>query len=229
MSVFRRLQVGELIFESAQDSIVAKAGGGQTSAFQIGNVEMTRVTTVATAGDSVMLPPAQPGLGLIVVNHGANTMQVFGQPGDTINDVATATGVPQMANSWVFFGCFTAGAWYTEGLGTGFASGFPTFSTVDNLTAFAGGGQSSATALTATMNRVTTVATGADSVKLPVSKAGMELTVVNAAAANSMNVFPATGEQVDALGANTARAVAANKTCNFYCVTAGQWHSQLTA
>lgn len=101
-------------------------------------------------------------------------------------------------------------------------------STADTLTAHAGGGQASALALTAVINRVTTVAT-ADSVKLPPSQAGMTITVINAAAANSMNVFPASGEAINALGANAAFAVAANKTAYFTCATAGQWHSVLTA
>jgi hypothetical protein len=228
MSVFRRLFVGELIFESAQDGVVAKAGGGQTNAFNLGPTEMNRITTVATAGDSVKLPPAQPGLGLIVLNHGANPMQVFGTEGDTINDVATATGVSQMANSWVFYGCFTAGAWYTEGLASGFASGFATFSAVDSLTALAGGGQAGATPITRMYNRFSTVATGGDSSLLPVSKSGMEITVTNAGAA-SMNVFPATGEAINAGAANAAFAVAAGKTATFYCATAGQWHTILSA
>lgn len=228
MSVFRKIQVGELIFESAQDSLVAHAGGGQALAFQIGNTEMTRVGTVATAGDSIMLPPAQPGIGLLIVNHGANSMQVFGQPSDTINDVASATGVPQMQNSAVFYFCFTAGAWYTEGLANGFAAGLQTFSVSEGLTAFATGGQANGTLLTAMVNRFTVVATGGDSAKLPPAKAGMEITVINAGAA-SMNVFPATGEQINAAGANAAFAVVNTKTCTFFCTLAGQWHTQLTA
>jgi hypothetical protein len=227
MSVFRRIAVGEYIFESAQDGIVAKAGGGQATAFQL-TAEMNRISTVATAGDSVMLPPAQPGLGLLVVNHGTKSMQVFGQPGDTINDVATGTGVPQMQNSAVFYFCFTAGAWYTEGLASGFAGGLATFSVAEGLTAFAGGGQANGTLLTAMINRFTTVATGGDSSKLPAALVGMEIVVINAGAA-SMNVFPATGEQINAAGANAAFAVAATKTCTFFCTLAGQWHTQLTA
>jgi hypothetical protein len=223
MSVFRRLQVGELIFESAQDGIVAHAGGGQTSAFDLGPVEMNRVSTVATAGDSVRLPPAQPGLGIILVNHGANSMQVFGQPGDTINDVASATGVPQMVNSWVFYGCFTAGAWYTEGLGTGFSAGFPTQSAVNSLTAFAGGGQGSATPLTAAINRVTTVATIGDSVLLPVSKVGMTIIVSNAGA-QPMDVFPAGTEVINSLAASTAVRINNGTTVAFWCSVAGTWH-----
>jgi hypothetical protein len=102
-------------------------------------------------------------------------------------------------------------------------------STADTLTAHAGGGQGSALALTSVINRVTNVATAGDSVKLPASQSGMTITVINAAAANSMNVFPASGEAINALGANVAFAVAANKTAYFTCATAGQWHSVLTA
>src|SRR5579884_2683582 len=73
----------------------------------------------------------------------------------------------------------------------------------DNLTAHAGGGQANALTLTAVFNRVTTVGTAGDSVKLPATSGlqtgqCMEITVTNAAAANSMNVFPATGDQINA-------------------------------
>lgn len=104
-----------------------------------------------------------------------------------------------------------------------------TVDSADSLTAHAGGGQASAPPLPATYNRVTTVATAADSVLLPVSASGLDVVVINAAAANSMNVFPATGEAINALAANAAFAVAAGKTAHFYCVTAGQWHSVLSA
>ena len=100
---------------------------------------------------------------------------------------------------------------------------------VNALTAFAGGGQGSATALTAAINRVTTVATAADSVKLPAALAGASLVVINAAAANAMAVFPQTGEIINALAANASISVAANKTVMFFCAVNGTWNSMLTA
>lgn len=102
-------------------------------------------------------------------------------------------------------------------------------SAANGLTAFAGGGQASATALTAGINRVTTVATAADSVRLPAAVAGTRVVVINAAAANAMNVFPATGEAINALSANTAISVAANRVIEFVCAVAGTWNSNLTA
>lgn len=100
---------------------------------------------------------------------------------------------------------------------------------VNGITAYAGGGQTNATLLGASINRVTTVATAADSVKLPAATVGARIDVINAAASNSMNVFPATGESINALSANTAYAVAANKTVTFICAVAGIWNANLTA
>lgn len=105
----------------------------------------------------------------------------------------------------------------------------PIFSSADALTAHAGGGQANALAITTQIARVTTVASAADSVKLPAATPGLEITVINAAALNSMNVFPATGDAINALGANAAFALAAGKVVTFYSTVAGQWHSQLSA
>jgi len=105
---------------------------------------------------------------------------------------------------------------------------FPAGACDNGLTAFSGGGQAGLN-LNYRNARVTTVAVAADSVTLPVAIPGMSMTVVNAAAANSMNIFPATGDAINALAANTAIALAANKTMQFECINVGQWHSILTA
>src|SRR3979490_1417527 len=83
---------GDFFLESSQDNIVATPGGGQSSAFQI-NTQTARIITVGSIGDSVMLPPSKGGLELLIINHGANAMQVYGSSPDTIDDQATATGV----------------------------------------------------------------------------------------------------------------------------------------
>jgi len=109
------------------------------------------------------------------------------------------------------------------------AASMPCEGAADSLTAHSGGGQTSALLLTAQLNRITTVAAGNDSVKLPASIAGLTIQVTNAAAANSANVYPQTGDAINALGANAAFALAAGKTAAFTCYTAGQWHSILSA
>lgn len=100
----------------------------------------------------------------------------------------------------------------------------------DGVTAHAGGAQASAFPMISGWNRVTTVGSAADSVILPpANDTGSMVLVVNAAAANSMNVFPGVGDAINALSANTAIACAANKTMAFFCIGSGRWHSMLTA
>lgn len=111
---------------------------------------------------------------------------------------------------------------------SGWQNTYQTLSYVNGITAFSTGGQTNATLLTSQINRVTTVAAGNDSVILPVSNPGTQLTVINAAASNSMNVFPQSGDTINALSANTAFALAANKACIFTCAVAGNWQSLLT-
>lgn len=224
---FASLTLTALLNESNTDTVTAHAGGGQAQATPL-TKEINRVTVVATAGDSVLLPPSANGLTIMVINHGANPMQVFGSGTDTINDAAAATGVSQMQGSLVIYTCVTAGAWYTEGLGTGYTGSFPTVSTINGLVAHAGGGQALATPCTAVMNRFTVVATIGDSGLLPVAVAGLQISVANAAA-NSMNVFPSGADQINALGASAAFALAGGKTALFECYVAGQWHAILSA
>ena len=216
--------LGKLIYESSVDTI-ASAGSTQATATVLTS-EVNRVTS-GTGG--VALPASAAGLTVYIINHSGAPLQVYGQGSDTIDDVVAATGVTQMNGSLCVYSCSTAGAWYSNGIGTGYSGSFPTVSYTNAITAHAGGGQQASSPLNTVINRVTTVATAADSVTLPVDAPGMQLTVINAAAANSMNVFPNTGDAINALAANAAFAVAANKTATFYSTVAGQWHSLLTA
>jgi len=102
-------------------------------------------------------------------------------------------------------------------------------SVTNAITAAAGGGQANAVALVSTYNRVTTVASAADSVKLPAAVAGSRVVVFNKAASNSLNVFPSTGDIVNALSANAAYALAATKGVEFICMVNGTWDTILTA
>lgn len=102
------------------------------------------------------------------------------------------------------------------------------FSGQGALTATAGGAQAGL-ALSKTINRFTVVATAADSAQLPAAVPGLVRIVKNADTTDSMNVFPQTGETINALSANAAFAVAATKTCMFVCGTSGKWDTLLTA
>jgi hypothetical protein len=98
------------------DALTAHAGGGQANALLLPS-RYNRVTTVASAADSVKLQPGVPGLVQTVRNDAVtNSMQVFGSGTDTINGVATGTGVAVAAGHEAQFVCYAApagvGAWH---------------------------------------------------------------------------------------------------------------------
>lgn len=120
-----------------------------------------------------------------------------------------------------------------------FKVGYIRLSVTDNITALAGGAQATATLLESAMNRVVTVASSGDSVRLPSchtgasntsqlapgvisgNTTGVQVSVVNANATNPVNVFPAVGESINALSANTAFSLATGKMIIFTCSPAG--------
>jgi hypothetical protein len=214
---------GSLFTESATDNITAHAGGGQSSATQL-TTQTNRVTVVASAGDSVKLPASAPGLELILINAASNPMQVYGLGTDTIDGVATGTGVSQMRGSMTIYTCATAGAWFTNGLGTGYSGSLQTLSFSDSLTAHAGGGQGSALLLTSLINRVSTVATTADSVALPASAPGLQVTLINNGS-NSMQVFGSGTDTINGVAYATGVAQMANSVVMYVCTVAGSWEA----
>jgi hypothetical protein len=100
------------------------------------------------------------------------------------------------------------------------------------LTALVGGAQAG-TALNLGYNRFTTVTSGNDSAQLPALTGGVVVVVTNAAASNTLAVFPQTGGIINAGSANAAFSVAAGKTAIFIQAvdTSGAtiWYALLTA
>lgn len=91
-------------------ALTAHAGGGQANALKLNkDASFHEVTTVATAGDSVALPPALVGEKHTVKNSGANKMQVYGQGTDTIDSVAYGTGVPLNPGEEATYVCLVSG------------------------------------------------------------------------------------------------------------------------
>jgi hypothetical protein len=95
---------------STATGITAHAGGGQASAVLL-TAQFNRIDTVATAADSVRLPaPTYIGQEVEVMNNAAvNSVQVFGSGTDTINGVATGTGVAQAAGKFAMYKASTIG------------------------------------------------------------------------------------------------------------------------
>ncbi len=159
-------------------------------------------------------------------------------PGTTDVDIggdSAVTGNQTVGGTLAVTGAATLAAAATVGTTLG-VTGVSTLtagvksSAANALTAHAGGGQASALALTSIINRVTTVGSANDSVKLPAAVAGMkDIVVENAAASNSMNVYPVSGEVINALSPDAPLALAANKRAIFFCAVTGTWGSIVTA
>lgn len=115
-------------------------------------------------------------------------------------------------------------------------TGFKYESAVNAITAFSGGGQTSATPLTLQNNRVTTVAVNGDSVLLPPALAGLIISVTNVGA-STLAVFPSSatqggvtgGDAINALSQNSSFSVAVTKSCKFLAAVDGTWNSLLSA
>ena len=98
------------VFANYDTGLTATASGTQTTALLMVS-QFNRYTTVANTADAAKLPPQSPtidtlgymGIPIIVRNDGANSMQVYGSGTDTINGVATATGVAVPAGKTAMF------------------------------------------------------------------------------------------------------------------------------
>lgn len=101
-------------------------------------------------------------------------------------------------------------------------SGAVALSATNGITAFATGGQTSATQLTTAFNRITTVVAAGDSVKLPAAAPGLLLIVQNSGA-NYANIFPASGDAIGTLAVNTAISIAPGGRITFNSEVAGTW------
>lgn len=89
---------------SVETGITAHAGGTQAAGYQL-TAAINSVDTVGSAADSVLLPLAAVGMQVVIANTTGTSMTVYGAGTDTINLVATATGVAQAANTKAVYYC----------------------------------------------------------------------------------------------------------------------------
>lgn len=107
------LETSLLTLSGIEDTITAHAGGGQGSAFALSETQsIHNVTTVGSVDDSVILPAAT-GSGVVhwVKNSGANQLRLFAADTETIDAVASATGVAIPTNKSRIVLDFAAGLW----------------------------------------------------------------------------------------------------------------------
>lgn len=142
------------------------------------------------------------------------------------NTTATPTGTPTgSGNAYTVVDSTNNNLWVYNGSawkGVALTNIQATF--VAGAVSAAGTDQGSATALAARYNVVTTVASGTG-VILPASAINSVITVMNRGA-NTLNVFPNTGAQIESSGTNTAVTIAAGSTTEFICTSGTQWYSR---
>lgn len=114
----QREVVGRRTVGLVATGLTATAGGTKALALAL-PASFNVLSVVATNGDSVLMPTdRQVGDEVIIVNDGAANAQVFGAGTDTIDGVATATGVVLTAAKRCSYYCasITAGvaAWVSS-------------------------------------------------------------------------------------------------------------------
>jgi hypothetical protein len=72
------------------------------------------------------------------------------------------------------------------------------------------------------------VANANDAVKLPAARAGSRVTVVNRGA-NTLQIFPASGDSIDGGAADASTTLAVGKTADFDASDAASWWKQTGA
>lgn len=104
----------------------------------------------------------------------------------------------------------------------------PQWQTNTGITALAGGSRTGAPVLVLGSNEVTTVASGADSVVLPVAVPGSVVFVVNAGA-NALQLFANGSDTINGTAGATGISVANAKRIMCVAAAVGQWYTILTA
>ena len=91
--------------------------------------------------------------------------------------------------------------------------------------------QAGATALTTMVNRVTVSGTDGDGVKLPTAIAGLEILIINDDSAQTIKVWPATGDAIDGGSANAvdANTLAAGSSRRYIAIDATNFYTSSPA
>ena len=160
----------------------------------------TASQAVFTDGSKALVSNAITGTGNVVMSASPTLTGTIGAASQTLSGTLGVTGVTTL-------------------------SGYVVHGFTNSITAFAGGGQASATALTTTMNRVSTCATHSDSVKLPASPTAGTVIMVRNDGAKDLAVFPASGAAINSLGTDASRPLAPSSMQRYLAASSTQWYT----
>ena len=122
---------------------------------------------------------------------------------------------------------FDSGARLIDGQSLDNAFAYPIVSTQDAITATPSGTQATSLILSATVNRISTVASTNDGVRLPVSKAGSWITLINDGA-NAMQVFGHLTATINDVTSATGISQAPLSCVTYFCPVVGKWYTDGT-
>lgn len=175
---------------------------------------ITRVNTVGTNDDALTLPTAVKDVDCILINaDNVQNAQLWSGSGDRIDGGSIDGSVRLWAGQTRWLKAFDDTDWRTVFQTPGFQ---PT------MTAFATGGQVSATDLEAEVTRVSVVGTAGDSIKLPAAFPGLQRWVYNDSS-NACDLFPNTSDAINGLAADTQISLAPGASVTIKALTAVKW------
>jgi hypothetical protein len=181
----------------------------------------------------VTLPVATTGRRIIIVNKGANPINVFPATGAAIDALSTNASTQIPVDGVLEFNAASTTRWYsyssltlTSPLITTPSLVAAKVSTTANVTA--GSNSQGQGALTSDYNVITSAASSPSGVTLPTATTGRKVLIVNKGA-NTVNVYPASGAAIDALGGNVSISLPANGVLEFNAASTTQWYSSFNA
>ena len=197
------------------------AGSLTVGTTSVSGTGTTGIGTTATTGTFSAGGTAQTGimtLGQSTVSQTTNIQAGATASGST-KTINFGTGGLSGSTTTIAIGSAVSGATSTTTL-----SGL-VINSISAAVSAAGSTQGTATALVSNINNVTVVAAAADGVRLPTAVAGMRILVRNTDAADILKIYPATGGQINALGANAAYSLVMGTTIELFASTATQWYT----
>ena len=203
---------GKVSLTTAVSGVLPIANGGTNS-----STALTNNRIMVSSGGAIVVAGALTNGQLLIGSTGA--APVAASITGTTNQVTVTngTGAITLSTPSTFIAPGSVASTSTLAAGTLFSTG--TSATVSA----AGTTQGTATVLSNSYNIVTTAAANSG-VQLPVQTAGMIVTVVNKGA-NTVNVYPSTGDIIDSAAVNAAVTIPVNGTATYQASSTTQWYT----
>lgn len=207
-------------------TITAAGDALTTNTYQAQSITVIRVTCSGGALDLTSVPILHPGFQgqpMEIINVGSNVL--------TLEDEALNTGSGLKLSGYPRVSLAQNQSIQLSYVTDGALNKWVLLSEVNDLitgtqNCFAGGGQASATPLFWPSNRLTTVGSNGDSVKLWAALGlGTHVRVFNATATNYADLFPIAGDAIDGMAVNQQISITPNTGVTLLDTAVGMWRT----